>query len=410
MHLPKHCLVTAVALALPGVGVADDKPKQGRPEAMAAGTAEMLRYIPKHFALLKGVDPARRQVTLILEGETEPKAWPVAGPAEFKVHAFWARLEDFRPGERVWVWFELDRKRQPRAVLMLADELSQQDIHDARYSLGGADPAARTLTVKSEQGQTHVYPLADGLTLKQDGERFRVSGPGGQEDVLAVGDRVYVQTAGQAVRRVVNAAGLTALRQAQQARLAKRWAADGLPGRLTFAHPLSGELEVMLDHEAMRWARSLKPKDKVRLKAGEDFVAEVAEVRPWRERTQVRLVVNGFDQVDLRPGLPVGLIMPAPPPEVEQSEWPPDVDRPRSRAERIEWVLASTYCPCGVANNICTGMFYTLASCNPNECGLPNIVRGQVADLIDKGLSDRQILEELKKSYGPALLKPHLVP
>ena len=45
---------------------------------------------------------------------------------------------------------------------------------------------------------------------------------------------------------------------------------------------------------------------------------------------------------------------------------------PRERAERIEWFLASIYCTCKVTNDICTGDFYTLSSCNPNGCGMPN--------------------------------------
>ena len=44
----------------------------------------------------------------------------------------------------------------------------------------------------------------------------------------------------------------------------RRWAEEGLPGTVIFLH-LSGEMEFMLDHEAIRWGRSLKPGDKVKL-------------------------------------------------------------------------------------------------------------------------------------------------
>jgi cytochrome c-type biogenesis protein CcmH/NrfF len=37
-------------------------------------------------------------------------------------------------------------------------------------------------------------------------------------------------------------------------------------------------------------------------------------------------------------------------------------------------------------------------------------MRRTVAERIDKGLTDRQILEELVKEYGPELLRPHLLP
>ena len=39
----------------------------------AASPASQQRPVPKHFAILKGVDPTRRQVTLLLEGETLAK-------------------------------------------------------------------------------------------------------------------------------------------------------------------------------------------------------------------------------------------------------------------------------------------------------------------------------------------------
>jgi hypothetical protein len=89
---------------------------------------------------------------------------------------------------------------------------------------------------------------------------------------------------------------------------------------------------------------------------------------------------------------------------------PPDLDQSRTKPERIEWFLASTYCSCKVKGDGCTGHFYTLASCNPNGCGMPNHVRQVVAEMIDKGMTDRQIFEQLLKDQGPDLLRPHLLP
>jgi hypothetical protein len=95
---------------------------------------------------------------------------------------------------------------------------------------------------------------------------------------------------------------------------------------------------------------------------------------------------------------------------VEDSPYPPDADRPRAKAERVEWFLASVYCTCGVAGNTCTGHFYTLASCNPAGCGQPDATRKKVAALIDQGLTDRQIIDVLLKERGKDLLRPHLRP
>jgi hypothetical protein len=124
----------------------------------------------------------------------------------------------------------------------------------------------------------------------------------------------------------------------------------------------------------------------------------------------VRLVVAAADMGDLTVGQRLALHMSPPVMDVDLAQLPPDIDRPRSKTERIEWFLASMYCPCGVSGDTCTGDFYTLASCNPNACGMPHFMRQTIAAKIDKGLTDRQIFEELLKEQGPDLLRQHLRP
>src|SRR5438046_5699207 len=107
--------VGELAAAEPDVKVGPDTVKE------VAGTAEFLRSVPKHFATLKAVDPVRQQVTLLIEGEVLPKVWQLVPDAEVKVLGWWGRLADFTLGDRVWVWFKTDRKKQAVAVSMLAD-------------------------------------------------------------------------------------------------------------------------------------------------------------------------------------------------------------------------------------------------------------------------------------------------
>jgi hypothetical protein len=314
-----------------------------------AGTAEFLRLLPKPFATLTAVDPPARAVTLRIDGEVDAKTWPVEPDAEVKVGGWWGRLEQFRPGDRVWAWLKLDRQRRPVSVVMLADEVSEFDMHGS-------------------------------LRPKQDGT------PKFTPDQVA------------------------ARRAEQQAWLRARWAADGLPGTLTFHHVFSGELELTLDHEAMRWGRSLKPGDVVHLRADPPIKGVVRAVTPWRERTVVWLVVGELESSELKIGQRLGLQMTPPADAADGGPYPPDIDRPRTKAERVEWFLASTYCTCGVGKDICTGHFYTLASCNPNGCGMPNARRQEVAKMIDRGMTDLQIFDELVKTNGPLLLRPHLKP
>jgi hypothetical protein len=114
---------------------------------------------------------------------------------------------------------------------------------------------------------------------------------------------------------------------------------------------------------------------------------------------------------DLAPGQRLHLLRTPPPAEVDSSIFPPDIDGKRvAKHERIDWFLASTYCTCGVSKDICTGHFYTLSSCNPNGCGMPNRRREDLGKMIDKGMTDRQIFDDLLKADGPLLLRPHLKP
>jgi hypothetical protein len=365
-----------------------------------AGSAEFLRGVPKHFATLKAVDPARHRVTLLVEGETLPKVWPLAPDAEIKVFGWWGRLDQMTVGDRVWVWFKTDRQKQPVAVSMLADELSEQDIHGPGVTVEARD--GDKITLKPVKGKSRSLKLA-----KTD---VRRGTDGSSTDGLKVGEKVYVQSAGEQTRLILDPAAFEARRAEQKAALRKRWTDVGLPGQTAFLHVFSGEMDYLLDHEAMRWGRSLKPGDKVTLQATPPMPAVVKEIHPWRERTQLRLVVNSFDLADLTPGQRIALKMPPPSAEVEAAQLPPDLDQPRGKKERVEWFLASMYCSCGIAGDNCTGHFYTLASCNPNGCGMPNHMRRELAAKIDKGLSDKQIFDELLKDYGVDLLRPHLMP
>jgi hypothetical protein len=296
--------------------------------------------LPKPFATLKATDLKAHTVTLLLDGEKVAKVWPVEPDAEVKVAGFWGRLDQFKPGQRVWVWLKLDRKKNPVSVIMLADERSEEYIHNK---------------VATKPG------VSDG-----------------QYD-----DQVRW--------------------------MRQRWTDEGLPGTVSVQHVFSGEVEVMIDHEGMRWARSLKYGDVVHISADPVIKAVVKNATPWRERTQLRLVVGELSASDLKPGERVHVKMQTPG-AIDFDPYPPDIDRPRSKAERIEWFLASTYCVCKVKGDTCTGHFYTLASCNPNGCGAPDATRKELAGLIDKGLTDKQIWDDMLKEKGELMLRPHLQP
>ena len=280
------------------------------------------------------------------------------------------------------------------------DELSEQEIHGGGVVLEAHQ--GNDLTLKPTVGKNRTVRATQT-------EIFRGSAKA-TLDEFKKGEKVYVQTKPEGARLILDVAAFAIRKDEQKAILRKMWTERGLPGTVVFLHRFSGEMDFMLDHEAMRWGRSLKPGDAVRLQTASPIPAVVKQVKPWRERTEVRLVVAAADLGDLTPGQRLPLYMSPPVMEVELAQLPPDLDRPRSKAERIEWFLASMYCACGVSGETCTGDFYTLASCNPNACGMPHFMRQALSAKIDKGLTDRQIFEELLKEQRPDLLKQHLRP
>jgi hypothetical protein len=391
--------VTSIPAAGPPVKRADPT-KAEKTIREVAGSAEYLRSVPKEFATLKAVDATHRRVTLLADGDNVTREWPLTDDAEIKIDGWWGRLDQLALGQRVWVWLKTNRKKKPVAIAMLADDTSQQDIHGT----GGTviKNEAGVLTVKPEKGPNRVLKTAGAES--HQGNRKVLPG------AFAPKSRVFVRASGNEAVLICDPAAFEARRQAQRQLLRKRWLTEGLPGSVSFVHVFSGEMDLIIDHEGMRWARSLKRGDKVTLPADPAISAVVKSVTPWRERTLLRLVARSQDLTDLKPGQRLALKMPAPPHDVENSKFPPDMDLPRSRAERIDWFLASIYCTCGVRGDVCTGHFYTLASCNPNGCGKPNQMRKHLAKLIDQGLTDRQIFEKLLAEEGPGLLQPHLLP
>jgi hypothetical protein len=230
---------------------------------------------------------------------------------------------------------------------------------------------------------------------------------------LKVNDRVFLfsQATPKGVQHdLMDRATLEERRTIQKERLRSVWIKDGLPGSVGFLHVYAGEVDVILDHEAMRWGRSLQPGAKVELVAKPPINAVVKAVTAQREKTQVRLVVKSFDLAELNMGQRIHLKMPAPSKAVEDDVAPPGIDLQRTKEERIDWFMANIYCTCPVGGDGCTGHFYTLASCNPNACGAPNLTRKYIAGKIDDGWTNREIFQALLKGRGPTMLRPHLLP
>jgi hypothetical protein len=384
-----------------------DKPNVKDAINEITGTAEFLRAVPKKFGSLQKVDVAKHQVTVIFEGDKAATTWTLTPDAEVKVWAWWGRLEDLARGieldrPRVWAWFKVDRAKKPVAIFMLADDLSEQDIH------------GDGLTVKSIDDKKIVFTFAKDKTREvARGEcLFRRNDKSADLKELKPMDRVFLcqMRGGDHPFDLIDRASFEVMRTAQKNLLREQWLKKGLPGTVGFLHLYSGEVDVLLDHEAIRWGRSLQPGSKVALVVTPPINAVVKSVTAQREKTQLRLVVKSFDLAELTTGQRVQLKMPAPSADVENDPAPPGIDLPKTKEERINWFLANIYCTCTIGGDGCTGHFYTLASCNPNGCGAPNATRQYLGRKIDEGWTNRQIFQMLLEQRGPQMLRPHLLP
>jgi len=364
-----------------------------------AGTAEFLRSVPKKYARVQAVDAPKRTITLLADGDKEAQTWPLTVEGEVRIHGWWGRLDQLSKDQRVWVWFKLDRQKKPVSLFLIADEWSEQDLHGTGL----------TLQQKTQDKLTWKKTKGDPFDTDAMKSEVFVKGAAAKLDDLKVGTQYFMETRNDGKRAILDAATFETKRSEQRKALADRWSKDGLPGTITVLH-LSGEMDYLLDHETMRWARSLQAGDEVQLAAAPLIKGVVKSVKPWRERTLVRLVVKGLDQADLSVGQRINLRMKPSEKALADDALPPDIDRVRDKEERVDWFMASIYCTCGVGGDGCTGHYYTLSSCNPNACGMPDYMRKKIRESIDKGLSDREIFGELLKKYGKDLVRPHLLP
>ena len=161
----------------------------------------------------------------------------------------------------------------------------------------------------------------------------------------------------------------------------------------------------------MRRGPSLQAGDRVTLQGAQPMEAVVRQLRPWRERTQVLLRVQGWDPSALMVGQRIPLRL-ASPPAADDEQAPPGLGRSPSKTERVEWLMSGIYCTCGMHDG-CAGHFFTLAACNSgpsHPCALAKHTRADIANLIDKGRTDAQIFEGLLKERRPKLLRPHMMP
>jgi hypothetical protein len=362
----------------------------------------------RHFAVLLDFDAQSQQVTLQVEGESESATWAVQAGAEIWFSGWWGRLDQFTRGDRVWVWFATGAEKRPAAVALLADELSHQELY-APVTVKAVDlepsdrPSMTLVAMQAGKPTERTVGLSQAFLQRGDSEAGI--------ETLRAGEELYIQNSGENARLLLDSAAFERRRAAQQSALGKRWSEEGLPGTVILQHADRREVEIMLDHESMSLARSLQAGDRAFLSMEQPTPGIIRKIRPWHERTQILLEVEEIDAALVIPARArLRLARPLEAPGQVQS--PTGLDQPRGKPERVEWLMASVYCTCGM-HDACAGHFFTLAACNSSPdhpCPLAKRTREDIGDRIDEGQSDRQIFDDLLKARGANLLRPHMLP
>lgn len=355
----------------------------------------------RRSGVVQSVDLNHESIVLVFDGDNVAEEWPLRKGAEIWCSGWWGRLDQFRPGERAWVWFDADKGKSSLAISFLADELSQQSLYGPYKvdSIQNSSADKKTLVLAGSRGGKSAMRSIDVA----------------QGAAVNVGDDVYVETASEGAASFVHRATFSK-RQAEQKKLMRLyWQDQGLPGTLVFIHEDRNEAELMLDHEVLAWARQLQSGNPVVVQAGDTQPASgtVQRIRPWHERTQVLVKLNDHEMSDFAVGRRMFLKLdPQLIARISHSDVLPGEGRMTDRLQRIEWLASGIYCTCGMHDE-CAGHVFTLASCDAvtdKPCGLAKRTRELLGEQIDKGLSDKQILDELVKQRGDRLLRPHMSP
>ena len=131
----------------------------------------------------------------------------------------------------------------------------------------------------------------------------------------------------------------------------------------------------------------------------------MADVHPDYSRVRIRLDFSDTALGNIQFGDELALFISLP--DKISFETPPDLGRFAGRQERIDYLLSTIYCPCGMMGDSCAGHWNTLAACKLHGCGMPNLISKLAGDWIDLGRSDEAILAELVRRNGKNVLKIH---
>lgn len=320
------------------------------------------------------------------------------------VDGAWGSLGDFQPDQSIYLMATTNEKKELVGVHALADDLSMQAM-SRPYMLKEYDKKKGRLVFSDETARKAPLDLKTNRKTKFLTEHG---------ETIKAGNVFYCNMLRRGSdRTVTELLDTSAFETRRSERLQKQRDDLTIGGLLATILDIDGanhQIGVMVRRSDAWYARSLKTNDVIALKsqAQEKISCRVADVHPDYSRIRLRLEFAGSIPPKVQPGGQVALFTKLP--DRINFETPPDLGRFTDRQERIDYLLSTLYCPCGMMGDSCAGHWNTLAACKLHGCGMPNLISELAGKWIDAGKSDAAILAELVQRNGKNILTPHQNP
>jgi hypothetical protein len=355
-------------------------------------------------------DPARKTITVFSENDMKEHELLLTPQTEFHVDGAWGAPADFAPGQSVYLIITTNQKKELVAVHAIADDISMQAM-SRPFVLKEYDKGNGRIVFADEKERKAPMDLRVNATT-----RFLTT----QQKAVTSGNLLYCNMSRAGSERVaMEVLDVATFEVRRNSRLQKQRAelvTTGLSGTVIGLDQTKHQVTVMVRRADTWYARSLKPNDAVGLMETRNAESEarngpsitsarVTDVHPDYSRVRIRFDFADAALPEVKPGDEVALF--ATLPDKIDFDTPPDLGRFTARQDRIDYLLSTIFCPCGMLGTSCAGHWNTLAACKLHGCGMPNLVSKVIGERIDAGQTDATILAELVRKNGRNVLKPH---
>jgi hypothetical protein len=383
-------------------------PAEKRAESMEAMTAKLIEgerldwdKLVKTTGYVVEKDGAGKALTVFTDQDKKEHSLLLSQQTEFHVEGAWGSIADFEPNESVYLIATSNEKKELVAVHALVDDISMQAM-SRPYVLKEYNPQEGRVVLVDEK--LRKAPVVLRVSAKT---KFLTQ----QSDPIKVGGTFYFNMNRNGSERtapeLLDAPAFEARRQRRWEKQREDLKRNGLMGTIAEVVAANNRMEVRVRRSDAWYARWLKINDTAELQsqAREKISCTVAAVHPDYSRIRIRLDFPEGRIPQIHSGDEVAIFTQLP--EQTSFEKPPDLGRFTERQERIDYLLSTIYCPCGMMGDSCAGHWNTLAACKLHGCGMPNLITKLIGERIEAGRSDEAILDELVQRNGKDVLNLH---